>query len=301
MNARMRGFSWLFGVGVLALFAAGYAGIAAYVTDGARRSDWRNWQRGYEPQSQIDEYGERAQNLWASTPPASLSAIQQPWCFWSALAFSVAGLLTLLWLDFTSRNTVERPLVVPSWASIPLGVIMVWMGPGSMMEHGTLRKFLGWFDAASIHWYAIYVSVYVALRWIPGATGNWGWRAGAWGLMLALGITVGAIGAEHGETLIGFTIGSLVLMGILLVADAIRDNLVRPNTGYTFRLFWEWNWRLLTVVLCTGVAFLFLFLSRKGGPFESFGHGFWHVFIAAVTFFIYLHLRQQEIETPIGS
>ena len=175
---------------------------------------------------------------YGEVPSAGL--VRQPICFWTDLALVIAGVYSLR----------LRPRA--------LGFLIVWMGPASMLEHGTLCSNWGWFDATSIHWFALYViGAVIALRPV-------------WLLLAAAAVATGALTFPH-EPWRGPATGILLGALVLVVPIALR---VRGATRQTWRLFF-------TSLGAFGVATALLIAGRAGGLAAPWGHGAWHVVSAA--------------------
>lgn len=262
-------FPWALvsGLGMLALFFAVYFPIAPSGAYTGREEYWI-------------AYGERPVAGW----------IKQPACFWSALAFSISGLAVLLWLDLTAGSeTPGSPMTGRTVFSVPLGLLTVWLGPGSMLEHGTLQQTWGWFDASSIHWYALYVIGYLILRWIPGGTGSWAGRIVFWVAHAACCVLIGVWGAHDPTVLEPWSIGLLVGTGVLVLLTLC----LQGPFGLDFEPWCAWiSFGVGMALTAFGVAVQKLGYER--GPADDWGHPVWHVCVGLVTFCIFLILRAER-------
>jgi hypothetical protein len=217
--------------------------------------------------------------------------IQQPFCFWSDLGFVLVGLSILLWIDMTPRGNV---MATASAYSVIFGLLSVWLGPGSMLEHGTLSRPWGWFDASSIHWWCLFTLAFLIAGWVvPPAQLL---EPLVVGLVIAL-----SLAAMVG---IGFLTGfvaesrlwvSIILMGLLggaLVLDCtpvFHDPPTRPG----------W-WFLLAAVVTLVLGTIAMLVGRRNqnsnrdivAGREIFQwHGVWHVCTAVTVLFVFAYLR----------
>jgi len=266
------GFPWRVtaGAAMVVVFLVFYFSMAA---GGGFKGTTEDWQ----------SYGER---------PVS-GPIRQPVCYWTAMAFVVTGLSALLWLDLTPRTSLPvNPMTGSTMFSVPLGLLMVWLGPGSMLEHGTLKESWGWFDASSIHWYGLYVLGYLILRWIPGGTERWLGRILFWVGHFLAAFLIGLWGALNSRVREPWTGILLGVAGVGLLVSLIFGRWV----GLTFEPIQGW------IAFSLGMA-LFVFglvvvkLGYEKGPTDNWGHPVWHVCVGLVTFCIFLILRAERPRT----
>src|SRR5687768_8554118 len=75
--------------------------------------------------------------------------IKQPLSVWSDLAFMIAGMLILV-LASKVRPDAPNPMAgsQPIY-SLLLGLIVIYMGPASMVFHASMKAWAGWFDNTS--------------------------------------------------------------------------------------------------------------------------------------------------------
>ena len=267
MRELMR-FPWavVSGLAMLAIFFAVYFPVAAA--------------GGFGPPNETGlDYGETV----LRTGP-----IRQPACFWSAIAFSISGLAILLWLDLTGP-VAGRPMEGRTALSVPLGLLTVWLGPGSMLEHGTLTRTWGWFDAASIHWYGFYMIGFVILRMIRGGTESWCGRILFWVGHAVCCFLVGLWGALDGSVLQWWSVGLLAVTGVMVLVLLCCQG----PLGYGFEPVLAWTSFGVGIGM-TGVAVLFQVFGGQGEWADDWGHPTWHVLIGLVTFFIFLVLKADQ-------
>ena len=266
----MKTWFWLAGLGLAAAFLIVYFSVACTVGFGPQNENW-------------DAYGE---------VPVE-GPVKQPVSFWTDLGFVFAGLLALLWMDLTDREGAPNTMAYASSLSVPLGLLMVWMGPGSMLEHGTLNATWGWFDAASIHWYVLYVVGFVVLRWVPGADRSWAGRGIFWACAAAAALGIGIWTRLDGEASFPVSVGSLVVL-TCVIGDSV--GLERGGVVGYVRPWDVWALPSAGVLLAVGIAFLLT--STRGSSIAHFGHGLWHLCVAGASFFVWLYLRSERSPAP---
>lgn len=235
------------GVLLAALFLAGYFAVAATIGFHGPAAAW------------VD-YGE---------PPVG-PPVQQPICFWSNLAFVIAGVALLRGLDGADGKG-SNPMRGPSPYARALGLLTVWMGPASMLEHGTLTTTWGWFDAASIHWFALFVSGYLLLRAVPGAAESPRGRAMFWGGEAAAAAVLGVWTWHMEQVRMAASLVLLTAVGAAMLAALVLG----PRVGLRFAAG-AWRW-FAGVALAFAVGFACLVAGAAGGPAAPWGHGAWHV------------------------
>lgn len=217
-------------------------------------------------------------------PPASWEAygeppvgppVEQPICFWTDLAFVVAGVAALRRLDRAAA---------PSGPAIGFGFLLVWMGPASMLEHGTLRTTWGWFDATSIHWFATYVVAWLALRALPGRG-----RSRTILFFAGLAATWAAIGAWTWRVDGARMLASEVLLALAAAALVAAVAFGRAVGLRLPQRAWAWA-ALAAAAFAAGVALLDA--GRAGGWAAPWGHGAWHCCCAAATYLVFRLLEE---------
>lgn len=256
---------------VAALFLAAYFVVASTIGFHGPPATWA-------------EYGE---------PPVG-PPIQQPICFWTDLGFVLAGLLALRRLDGAARSASPpaNPMSGPSPYSLAFGLIVVWMGPGSMLEHGTLTSTWGWFDAASIHWFALFVIGYLLLRAIPGAAEAPRGPAVFWAGLAIAGLQLGVWTwyAEGARAVVSRV--TLALVGVAMLASLTLGR--RVGLRFTGR---AWVW-FAGVALAFAVGFVFLTTGAAGGATAPWGHGAWHLCCAVAVDFVARVLAAETERSP---
>lgn len=277
----MRSAYTLIGVGVAAVFAMFYFLLGLLGGLGDITAHWQ---------------------AYCEAPVSGAKFIRQPACFWSDIGFVVVGLVALLYADITGSGNRKR-LFGANPLAIGFGIIVVWMGPGSMLEHGTLNNTWGWFDATSIHWFGLLTSGLVILGWAaPAETARRGYPI-FYAIVGLCAVAVGAISIMFGEWRMYWTIILLVLTLVLLVIDFV----VWVTGNHRFQApasFWNAGslWIFLGLV-SFGVAMLLWaggqegeFLCPAGQENEHVlqAHAGFHLLAALAILFIWLYFVRRE-------
>ena len=219
------------------------------------------------------------------------SWIQQPISTWSNLAFVAAGLLTVL---IVGTRPAPAPNIMADRASvIPLvfGLLIIFMGPGSMYFHGSMKIWGGWFDNLSIFmWAALglsYSVTRVLMVWFKAS------RHIVWVFWLVISAAAGTAlvldPTAHRITQVA-VVGAWVVIELLIMIAAWmgRPPGFRRSTG----------WAIATLV-----AFVIAFAVwiPSGAITRSWcdplspiqGHGFWHLFAAIGALLSYCYLASE--------
>lgn len=268
----------LIGVSVVALFAIFYCSLGWFGNFGILDSNWQ---------------------VYCETPQIS-SYVLQPACFWSDTSFIAVGLWILAYLD--SVGPKAKGLISgANPISVSFGFVVLWMGPGSMLEHGSLNNTWGWFDAASIHWFALLALGVIVASWLwPAAEVTRNQKR----FGFALALVVGAVGAttikwEHMQH--GWTVILLSAFPVIVIIDY----LVWASRNHRFE--GRWIDRAALWVLLALVSFGIAMICWVGGHQGNFlcppGHGDEHLFqphalfhclAASAIFFTWMYLVRRE-------
>lgn len=240
--------------------------------------------------------------------------IQQPISTWTSLAWIVSGLAMLI---VTSLRTSERqksavrdPPVLDLASGVPLAyaMVVIFMGPGAMYLHASMKQWGGVLDWFSVTLWGIFAALYGIwrsirqLRWarngrLDDAVDNLEWPR--WVFMVAasvLGIAslvIGIVGAGEGWKE-AWRIPWLATMGVMLVVFWIA---VAARRGHNYLPTGIWT----LIAACTaGLAFaawgtsgglevdqadppMWCAMDRAGQ-----GHGVWHIFSALLTYMLFM-------------
>lgn len=213
--------------------------------------------------------------------------VEEPICFFTNLSFILAGIAALRRLDRAAQHgaSAENPMAGPSPYSVPLAFLMVWMGPASMLEHGTLTTTWGWFDATSIHWFAMYIVGYLIVRAVAGSASG---RKSQIVFFTGQGLAWLLIGiwTWHHESVRKYVSQALLLLiGVAILLSLSLGRFV----GLRFR---RQGW-FAGLLLAFAAAVFFLITGAKGGALAPWGHGLWHVACALAMYSIFRLLETE--------
>ncbi len=212
--------------------------------------------------------------------PRTDRMVLQPVNTWSNVGFILVGLVILAWLTFGSGS---GPMQEQSLFSVGLGLVIVFLGPGSMFFHASLKDWGGWIDNVSMNLFISWVALYDLARMV---------HAGEV-IFLALWIAVNAglgvflwVNVRRGW-------GKWVFAGLIAVL-VLTSVLVALSVGGVHRNFTG----LIVGLVIFGVALAIQQLSQTGRPLcdpDSLlqGHAAWHVLAALAAGSIYLYLRTE--------
>ena len=274
----MRSSYTLGGVSVVALFAFFYGALAWFDNLGTLDATWQ---------------------VYCETPLLS-SYVLQPACFWSDVSFILVGLAILAYLDSVGPKT-ERVMSAANPISVSFGFVVLWMGPGSMLEHGSLNNAWGWFDAASIHWFALFSLGIIIANWVwPAAEVMRNQTRFALVLTLAV-VAVGATTVTWQHMQHGWTVILLSATPVIVIIDYLAW------ASRNHRFVGRWNdrgalWVLLAMVsfgsamICWIGAHQGNFLCPPGHGDEHLlqAHALFHFLAASAILFTWLYLVRRE-------
>jgi hypothetical protein len=231
-------------------------------------------------------------------------SIIQPWNTWSALAFSLVGLVilgSLVWQWYPGNAPGQDNLMTNNYFyAMFYAYLVIFLGPASMAFHIGMRNIGGWADSFSIHLLFGFTLVYNIVRlwmrdweyqrllflaWFGGSTVIVEFICSPWilpGARLPFDIGIG--------------IASLGLQLFIFIRQwsawwrsdvtALRGR-IPPGGG----------WWFIAATIAFGLAFLVWVLSWTQKPLcfpEGFqGHAVWHVLSGLAGGFLYLYFRQE--------
>ena len=219
-------------------------------------------------------------------PQARRAAIKQPMNTWSNVGFIGFGLATLWWIGWErrgSRSRLSNRMTQTAFYPAAFGFMTIFMGPGSMFFHGSLKQWGGWLDSVSMYLFMSFILVYNLTRF-------WDWPRWAWGLCYAALNVLFALlaGIFHEQSTAFFA----VLGGLALVTQAMVAHTNRIGTASSG------HWWFFAGVVSFLVAFVIWRLSWTGGPLcapRGFqGHAVWHVLTAFTVFCVYKYFRAES-------
>jgi len=217
--------------------------------------------------------------------------VRQPLSTWSDLGFILSGMMILFLLGY-SFGAPNNPMIAPSvnvvsGIAILYGLIVIFMGPGSMYYHASQRHWGGLLDNLSMYLWALFVLVYDLARVAR-------FDDGLFYLILAL-LVVGVFALRL------FLPGSGTAIFAVLVAGYIAFGLLvlygQPN-GVVRDQGWFW-----AGIISFALAMLFWILSNDKpikvpwltGESVVQGHAVFHLLSALTTFFVFIYLRSEII------
>jgi len=216
--------------------------------------------------------------------------IKQPVNTWSDLGFVAAGLLVFFMIGMfrLSGETEQNPLQTTSFYSIIYGLLVIFLGPGSMFYHASIKKWGGWLDNMSMVLWTAFLIVYVFARGIPMP------ESLAAIVFLVIVVSSGVIiwfVEGSGKFIFGGMVAVWgVLEIILLIVQATGNSLMGLHRT-------EWGWLLLAAA-AFGLAIFIWLRSNDGQPWcfpnsWAQGHAAWHLLSAVSAFSIFLYLRSE--------
>lgn len=205
--------------------------------------------------------------------------VKQPANTWSNLGFVAAGLWMarragggVAW-PAAGRNLFMRSPTMP----VVYATLVVFLGPGSMLMHGSGRAWGATADVVSMLLWIAFPVAYGAVRAFGG-----GERA-FWTIYLALALGLG-VPRMLGVLPFSGTLAYMVLIPGIVVFETLAGRRAGVNR--------EWRW-LLGATASFGVAFIVWRLSHTDAPLcdpHSLvqGHAIWHLLCAVSTLGIFL-------------
>lgn len=216
--------------------------------------------------------------------------IKQPVNTWSDLGFVAAGLLVFFMIgaDRLSGISAANPLRESGFYSIVYGLLVIYLGPGSMFYHASIKKWGGWLDNMSMVLWTAFLIMYVFARGIPMS------ESVAAIIFLVIVVFSGAIiwfVEGSGKFIFG---GMVAVWGVLeiviLIAQATGNSVMGLHRS-------EWGWLVLAAA-AFGLAIFIWLRSNDGQPWcfpnsWAQGHAAWHLLSAVSAFSIFLYLRSE--------
>jgi hypothetical protein len=217
-------------------------------------------------------------------------AVAQPSNTFSNFGFVLVGLGMLWWMGWekaTSRSVWNNSMTrVDGFFPVLFGNIAVFLGPGSMLFHASMKQWGGFLDSFSMYLFMSFIAVYNLHRLV---------RMSAPWLFLPVFAAVNtlavilALGVPEAATYIFAGIGVLALFSQIAVATWGRH--IQTDT-----------WGKVSFGVGTGLfvtAFVIWILSRTGAPLCSpdaaiQGHAIWHLLCALVVLCVFIYFRGQK-------
>jgi len=245
------------------------------------------------------------------------NGIYQPSSTLSDLAFITAGLFIALYASVISdsRSRSDSPVLpVGNSAAVKWDQPVIWllvftvifMGPGSMYLHASLRNWAGWTDSFSVYNFALFAFAYGVYRFTQYLSDNEGL---AWTLSITLYL-VTAIGAGllgwffpgSRDTLfyISFPLWGVMELVVLITFYACTNNGNEYRRG-SYAIGWGW---FIVFAILFVVALVFKLGVEGSGKFETSWqpHSWFHILAATAIplVFVYWTTEQKPERTNSG-
>lgn len=212
----------------------------------------------------------------------------QPVNTWTNVGFMVVGLFMLWWIGWeraTGRQAPYSNLITAGTLYATLyGGFTVFLGPGSMFFHASMREWAGWFDVMSMNFFLAFVPAYNLVRRFD------------WPKWVGIVIYAGLVVIEGTLDLVD-PVDSLIFFAVLGVIAIASQLLVAFSSAIQTALSGKvWFWVGVGVFV---TAFVIWFLSWTNGPLCDpgsllQGHGIWHLLSAAAVGCLYMYFRAEE-------
>jgi len=219
--------------------------------------------------------------------------IAQPVSTLTAFTPMISGMLILGWSDADriagKKNT--NPMKVGGTYALLFGLIVLLLGPGSMIFHASMTEMLGRLDPLSIVLFASFVPLYGIWRASLADTTDWG---------LALFLFIfGVLVLLAAIFIFGFAVTDIVSMVAIGLLAAIEILLIVSRTWGGFNGLKRPFGYFFAILVAFGLAFFLWFASETGRSLcvtDSFwqGHGAWHILaMGVVPLLFFLHFRAE--------
>lgn len=236
--------------------------------------------------------------------------IAQPQSVMADLGFMAAGLFVLYLFSAARRGVPDNPMVdarslnprkSSSWYPMGLGLLIIAMGPASMLYHATITAWGGWFDAMSIIVWMIFSLCYSVQQLIRRP---WTWIA----FIVALGVLAtvmgGVVTIKNFPSVAAYLVFGLS-WGFLELAVVIRAARVHKPINGVVR-DWRWFVALLSVFLGS-MLFFWIFSGGSplvklcAGPYSLYqAHAWYHMLSGVVTLLGYVYFASETRPIPVA-
>ena len=219
--------------------------------------------------------------------------VKQPIGVWSDLAFIAAG-LAVVFIAGTRPLPAPNPMADPN-SLIPLGyaLALIFMGPGSMVYHASLKLWAGWFDNMSIILWAGFALSYTVTRLL----GAW-FGAPLELVWLLFGVIAVGVGALTATNKLSPRNSQLIVAGAWFIVELLL--MIAAWLGFTPGFQRSTGW-FIAAVIAFALAFacwlpsgaVWRIWCEPESPIQ--GHGFWHLFAAIGGLLIYCYFASEVI------
>jgi hypothetical protein len=218
--------------------------------------------------------------------------IKQPSNTWSNLGFVLVGLIMLASLPAVVEGSGRDPMEERTFYAILYGCVVIFLGPGSMFFHASMKKWGGWIDTLSMILYTAFLLVYDFTGIVNG---------GKTLFLIVFGVLVVGLGVltwfVPDSPLPHFSMGALafgsmaVLWALLQFFAILGIGGIDRDNGPAVLLF-------IAGAIVFGIAFLIQQRSDTHKPWcqpESIvqGHAIWHLLTAATTVILFFYLATE--------
>lgn len=213
---------------------------------------------------------------------------------WSNLALVLSGLIILFLGDKSTQkpiNAPHNPMTHSTLYSVMYGFLTINIGIGSFWFHGSLLRYAEFMDTFAMNAYIIFLLYYLLIRLMKKSEKVF--------LLLYIPTVIidGVIEWIIKSGGVSVWIFS-ILAGIGMVVESISLILMYKSKKYLKTFTRDWRW-FAAGIGSFGVSFLIWNLSLPGSilcnPYTWLqGHSFWHIGVAASTFFLYLYVRSER-------
>jgi predicted membrane channel-forming protein YqfA (hemolysin III family) len=217
------------------------------------------------------------------------SGIKQPANTLSNLGFVAVGFALLAALPEAVSGSGVNPMREATAYAVIYGCVVIFLGPGSMFFHASLKRWGGWLDTLSM---ILYTDFLVAYDIAGIAGGGIGLFLGLW---LGIAAVLGLVSAIWPSSPIGdLSTGSLCFGALALVWLALQFA-VLAGGGSIQRDLGDGLLLLIAAALVFASAFMIQRKSQTGGPWcepDTWlqGHAVWHLLTAATTVILFFYL-----------
>jgi hypothetical protein len=229
--------------------------------------------------------------------------IKQPSNTWSNLGFVFVGLMIMSMLASSSSQIPQNPMQDVNYYSVFFGVLVIFLGPGSMYFHASLKKWGGWLDTLSMNLFMSFILVYTFVRLI--GTDESSSFLVFLGLFLVINIVGGRLSWKEDHN--GTEVFKILTGTTLVVEVMIFISSYIPELG-SLRVHRQLEY-LIIIGLCFAPTYYIWSRSETGGHLCKDGHWFgwfsptswmqghavWHIGNAIIAFVIFLYLRSEVI------
>lgn len=229
----------------------------------------------------------------------TLGPIEQPGNTFSDLGFIAFGLVILGMFAGPDRQPYPNRMTASLGYTLTYGMVVIFMGPGSMLLHISMTASGGLGDGISMYLFGGFLLAYNWVR-LQDLCPVWFYLIFFTAVIVATVVNVLML---YSDTLAPLTtllmvvlIGpALVLQGLVFARSSIKHHGMdhfAVAVGFFVAAFGIWFFSYTDKPLCNPDWPIF------SPPSPIQGHAFWHLFAATAIFFMYLHFKNEQEEIP---